>query len=65
MKVLLLVVVLLNPAGEYRSIASVVKQCPPKEIVLADLQKRVSSGELMGYWATCNPILINNRQGGA
>lgn len=64
MKVLLLVVVLLNPAGEYNSIASVVKQCPPQEIVFADLEKRVSSGELIGYWATCNPILIYNRQRG-
>tara|TARA_R110000751_G_scaffold40818_1_gene96359 strand:+ start:692 stop:889 length:198 start_codon:yes stop_codon:yes gene_type:complete len=58
MTVILLVVVLLSPSGLYKSVASVVEACPPKAVIIEQLERDVAVGIITGYWATCAPIKI-------
>ena len=64
MTVILLVVVLLSPSGLYKSVASVVDACPPKAVIIEQLERDVAAGALAGYWVTCSPIKMRQRYEG-
>lgn len=54
MKVLVFLIIVIMPNGDYEVTSDVVQSCPDKLRFIEVMNKRQAQGEIMGWNAVCN-----------
>ena len=53
---LLFIMIVINPDGTVTKEISIVKSCPPANIVFPVLLTKLKEGEIKGYYVNCHPV---------